>query len=43
MVATTSGKGNPLAQSIAVYPTLKELTIAGAVSSALACLVWDAA
>lgn len=34
----TSGKGNPLTQSIAAHPTLKELTIAGAVCLALAVL-----
>lgn len=34
----TSGRSNPLKQSIAAHPTLKELTIARAVFLALAIL-----
>lgn len=38
VVENVSGRSNPLRQSIAAHPTLKELTIARAVSSALAVL-----
>lgn len=38
VVENMSSKSNPLKQSIAAHPTLKELTIARAVSSALAVL-----
>lgn len=38
VVENMSGRGNPLKQSIAAHPTLKELTIARALSSALAVL-----